>query len=163
VPADAHVRQALTRKYEEEREATVRMELITELSRMDDPRTVTALLKMLAAEKEPSVREQGMAIVGFMAASATQIGNVAAALAENYRGGDTRERRRALEVLSNFPAVETARVVAAIWREANSEVERSVAADAILKLAPRVPMDPAMVRAARELRARVRVSPADLE
>ena len=72
----------------EERDAMARMELITELSRMDDAQTVTALLKMLSAEKEPRVREQAVAIVGFMASTAKQMKQRLRGDGENYPRAD---------------------------------------------------------------------------
>jgi hypothetical protein len=137
MPSDANTRQELAKKYDQERDALARMELITELARMDDAQTVAVLLELLLAEKEPGVREQAVAIVGFMASTAKQISTVSAALADNYRRADQREKLRTLDVLSNLPAPEAAEVVTSIWRAAGSEVERSAAADAILKLAPR--------------------------
>ncbi len=160
---NVNTRQRLAKKYKEERAAMARMELLTELSRMDDAQTVTTLLELLSTEKEPPVREQAVAIVGFMASTASQISNVAAALAENYRRADQREELRTLDVLSNIPAAATVQVVTSIWRAAGSEAERSATADAILKLAPRVTIDETIVRAAKNLRAKVKVTPAALE
>ena len=59
-----------------------RMELITELSRMDDAGTVAELLQMLSADKAPRVREQAVVIIGFLASTAKQMNNVSAAMAE---------------------------------------------------------------------------------
>ncbi len=42
---DANTRQGLAKKYIEERDAMARMELITELSRMDDAQTVDRIAK----------------------------------------------------------------------------------------------------------------------
>jgi len=155
-PMEPHAtwRQALTQEYEEEREAMARMELITELSRMDDARTVSALLEMLSAEKEPRVREQVILILGFLASTPGQISHLTAAMASIYGRADERERLRMLDVISNLPAAESAQWVASMWRTAASAVERSAAADAVLKLAPRMTVDVAIVRAAKDLRAK---------
>jgi hypothetical protein len=48
--------------------------------------------------------------------------------------------------------------VTALWRAGGSESERLAAADAILKLAPRVRMDEALVSEAGKLRAGARVA-----
>lgn len=60
--------------------------------------------------------------------------------------------------VSNFPTAKAVQWVASIWRRAGSEAERSAAADAILKLAPRVTMDDSIVRAAKDLRAKLKVT-----
>ncbi len=160
---DTNTRPELVKRYDRERDAVVRMELITELSRMDEPETVNLLLAMLSAEKEPRVREQVIAIVGFMASTPKQMNLVAAAMTPNYRRADLDEKLRALDVMSNFPAPESVRFVVSTWRTAVSEAERSAVADAILRLAPRITMEPAIVRAAKDLRARSKVMPAPSE
>jgi hypothetical protein len=161
---DATTRQALIRKYAEESDPRARMELITELSRIDDAQTVAALLGILSEEADPRVREQAIAIVGFLASAAREMNRIAPALAENYRRADQSERLRTLDVISNYPAAAVVRVVTSVWNAPASEVERLAAMDAILKLAPRVAMDEAIVRSAKELRARMTASravPAD--
>ena len=155
---DATTRQRLMKQYNEEPDAMARMELLTQLSRMDDASTVAALLKMLSAEKEPRVREQAITILGFLASTPKQISSVSAALAKNYGRANEREKLRALDVMSNIPAVEVVPWVTSIWRTAGSEGERSAAADAILKLASRVTMDESIVRAAKDLRAKAKVT-----
>jgi hypothetical protein len=161
IEPDEKVRQALIKRYDSERDPMARMELITELARMDDSQTVTVLLTILRAEKHPRVREQAIGIIGFLASTPKQISSVSKAMGDNYPRGDEREQLRTLDVMSNIPATDTAQVVTAIWRTAKTKTERAAAADAILKLAPRVTVDESVVRAAQALRAKLEVTPRD--
>jgi hypothetical protein len=122
---------------------------------------VTVLLTILRAEKHPRVREQAIGIIGFLASTPKQISSVSKAMGDNYPRGDEREQLRTLDVMSNIPATDTAQVVTAIWRTAKTKTERAAAADAILKLAPRVTVDESVVRAAQALRAKLEVTPRD--
>ncbi|MEY2428898.1 MAG: hypothetical protein QOJ40_1783 [Verrucomicrobiota bacterium] len=90
-------------RFQHEHDAQARMELITELSRVDQPQTVRQLLRLLTDEKEARVREQIIVIVGFMGATQTELKSVRVELNENLgRSPDERERSRTLEVLSNI-------------------------------------------------------------
>ena len=55
------------------------------------------------------------------------------------------------------------RWVAMRWRAGGSQTERSAAADGLLKLAPRIAVDQALVREAKKLRAETKVPVADPE
>jgi HEAT repeat protein len=120
--------------YQHETQAMARMEIITLLSRMDDGETVTALLGLLSGESQPRVREQIIAVVGFMGSAPKELPALVRALTTNYLRGDFRERARTLDVLSNIPSQESAEFVSAIWRSGAAGAERGAARDAILKL-----------------------------
>ncbi len=122
---DAHAREALRTKYSAEHDPMARMELITELSRMDDAGTVAELLQMLAADKEPRVREQAVAIIGFLASTPRHVSKVCAALGVNYRRAEEGEKLRTLDVISNIPAPEAARV-GGLDLEGGAERDRTV-------------------------------------
>jgi hypothetical protein len=160
---DEKLRQALIKQFEGEKDASGRMELLTELSRMDDAQTVMAVLKLLSTEQEPRVREQAVALLGLLASAPGEISHVAAAFAEAYSHGDEGEKLRMLDVMSNLPAAEAVQWVALRWRAGGSETERSAAADALLKLAPRTAVDELLVVEARQLRAGRKVRAGDPE
>src|SRR5437763_11466066 len=85
-------RADLVARVERETDIPAQLELVTELSQIDDGSTVAALCGLLAREQNPRVREQEIAITGFMAATPAQMKGVCAALLENYQHADARER-----------------------------------------------------------------------
>ncbi len=54
------------RKYAAEKNALTRMEILSEMSRLDQPDTVTMLLRMLAWDQDTRVREQIIVLLGYM-------------------------------------------------------------------------------------------------
>jgi hypothetical protein len=103
IPVDAARRTEVLKKFGAERDPQARMELLTELSRMDDIETVNALLKLLRDEKEPPVREQAIALIGFMRASADDVKRVTVELKSHQsRTTDEREKERMNEALEKL-------------------------------------------------------------
>jgi hypothetical protein len=160
-PPDAAMRQSLVNRYEAEPDTQGRMELLTEISRMDDLQTLAALLRVLSTEKEPRVREQAIALIGYLSAAAHGAAEISAGFAAGYRRADEGEQQRMLEVMSNIAAPETARWITSVWRGAASKSERVAAADALIKLAPRVNVDEVALREARQLRAKQKMPSTD--
>jgi hypothetical protein len=100
---DAAQRTELLKKFAAEREPAVRMELLTELSRMDDLAGVNALLKLLHDEKDSRVREQAIALIGFMRAAAADVKRVAGELtAHQTRVREEREKERVNEAMERL-------------------------------------------------------------
>ena len=96
-------RTALVQKFAAERDPQARMELLTELSRMDDGDTLKAMLRILRADKDARVREQAIALIGFMRASAEDTKDVTAELkADQARASDEREKERVNEALQKL-------------------------------------------------------------
>ncbi len=155
---NAETIHVLFKRYQSEAEPMARMELLTELSRMDAAQTVSVMLQLLGGEKEPRVREQALVLLGFMACTTREMSRVSAALAKSYPEADEQEKHRMLDVVSNIPTPESAQWVLARWRAGGSQSERLAAGDAILKLAPRVKMDEALVSEAQKPRAGAKVA-----
>jgi hypothetical protein len=102
------LRSDWVKRFQGEHDAQARMELITEISRLDEPQTVGQLLKLLANEKDARAREQIIVIIGFMGAAQTEMKSVGTALLENFsRSNDEREKLRTLEIVSNIPGAES--------------------------------------------------------
>jgi len=96
-------RTELLKRLAAERDAQSRMELLTELSRMDDADSVKAMLKVVRDDKESRVREQAIALIGFMRASADDLKSVTAELkAHQSRTTDEREKERVAEALERL-------------------------------------------------------------
>jgi hypothetical protein len=91
-------------EYNAEKDLAARMELITELARLDDLETVHTLAAALAKESEPGVREQIIVVLAFMGPVEAESKIISAALVENYRRSkDQRERSRTEEIAAHFP------------------------------------------------------------
>ena len=109
---DPKQRDELLRRLRAEPDAGARIELLTELSRFDDAETVRAMLELLrgdggdgGAEKDARVREQAVALLGFMRAAARDVERVTAELkAHHARATDEREKARTLETLEKIGA-----------------------------------------------------------
>ena len=100
---DAARRTEFLKKFAAERDAQARMELLTELSRMDDIAGVNALLKLLRDEKDTRVREQAIALIGYMRASSDDLNRVAADLkAHQMRAADDRQKERVNDALQKL-------------------------------------------------------------
>jgi hypothetical protein len=100
---DVARRTELLKQFAAERDPQARMELLTELSRMDDTAGVNALLMLLRDEKDTRVREQAIALIGFMRASSDDGNRVAADLkAHQVRATDDREKERVNDALEKL-------------------------------------------------------------
>ena len=107
---DAAKRTGLLKKISAERNPEARMEILSELSRMDDVDTLNAMLTLVRRdERDPRVREQAIALIGFMRASAQDDKRVTAELkAHHARATDEREKQRTLEALEKFGTSQSA-------------------------------------------------------
>jgi hypothetical protein len=116
------------------------------MSRLDQSGTITAMLRMLAWEQDPRVREQAIVLVGYMRSTSAQIEPVCAALLKAFQAStNENERMRILEITSNLPCPETVKLIGAIvptlgTNEENIELQIG-AADAVLKLSTGTPVD----------------------
>jgi hypothetical protein len=146
IAVDAKQRTKLLDSFGSEPDPQARMERITELSRMDDPATVDALLALLAKETEPRVREQIIVVIGFMRTTPREMTKGGPAMLACFgRSKDTRERLRMLDVMSNIPAAEAVEFVVRVRRTlARDQAEHSATTDAMLKLIPRMKIDPTL-------------------
>jgi hypothetical protein len=132
-PACAELRSGWTTRFQGEHDAQARKELITEISRVDEPETIRQLLKLLAEEKEARVREQIIVMIGFMAATQAEMKSVRAEFLENYsRSNDERERLRTIEIVSNIPVAESLKFIEAVKKlPPRSDEEPSAIATAL--------------------------------
>ncbi|MEX0676044.1 MAG: hypothetical protein WD063_03145 [Pirellulales bacterium] len=134
------------RKYEAEKDPLSRMELLTEMSRIDRPATVTKMLEMATRERDLRVREQAIVLVGFMRSAESRIEAVCQRMQEMFAASDSmREKLRILDVMSNIPRPETVELVrrlASTVGESQDKFELHTAvADAVLKLSMLIPVD----------------------
>jgi hypothetical protein len=126
----------------------VRMEVVTEMSRLDDALTIHTMLDMLRQEQDSGVRQQLILILGFMRATGTELKAVREALlAAHQRAPGFDERARMIEVLSNIASPESAAFATAVFAASEgSPEERICAAQALFKLATRVAVEPEALR-----------------
>ena len=148
------------KRIDAEPDMMARCELITELSRFDDADTVALLLKLLAQQTQPLVREQALATLGFMASTPAQMKTVIPALIADYRRSpDLRLRLRVLDVVANIPSPQSANLLRDAWSNATTDDERFAIADALAKLSPRTTVDPAFAKqVADDLKSKPRPS-----
>jgi hypothetical protein len=107
-PANAEARAKLVKEIAGEREAQMRIELLTQLSSMDDAATVRALLDIIARDADARVREQAIVLIGYMAATPGEMNQVCDGLLKNFqRSDDARERLRTIEIVGNIPSEES--------------------------------------------------------
>ena len=126
-PAEAPRRSEIVKRYRAEADAAARMELLTELSRGDDAEMVRAMLELLAAEKEPRVREQAIVLLGYLRSSPGEMKRVGEALLTNFRRStDERERLRTIETVGNFATVDSRALLATARNGASSEEVKAV-------------------------------------
>ena len=126
-PAEASRRTETVERYRTEADAAARMELLTELSRVDDAETVRVMFDLLAAEKEPRVREQAIALIGYMRSAPGEMTRVGDVFVKNFqRSADEDERMRTIEILGNFQTPESRAVLAAVRNGASPEEVKAV-------------------------------------
>jgi hypothetical protein len=70
-PSDPARRDDLLKRFASEPDPASRMELLTQLSQMDDAQTVAAMTKLASNEKDEHVREQVRLLLGFMRSGET--------------------------------------------------------------------------------------------
>ena len=129
-----------------------RMELITDIARVDDEKTVETLLKVITDDGHPVGAEQAIAVLGFMAATPGDVAQVAPALAAAcQKMTDSRLHIRAIDIMSNIPDAQSLEFLKQMESRAGDAEERVAIAYAILKLAPRIPIDQALVTKARDV------------
>ena len=114
-PGDATRRAAIAQRFEADRDPQARMELLTELSRMDDSAAIAAMLKLLEDEPDARVREQAIVLIGYMRATADEMKRVCDALLKDFqRSEDERERLRTIEVAGNLGTADARQMFAAL-------------------------------------------------
>jgi hypothetical protein len=134
------------KKYAAEDDPLARMELLTEMSRIDRPGTVAAMLKMAAGESDSRVREQAIVLVGYMRSTDAYMEPVCRAFGKLFANSKSeRERVRILDVVSNVPCGESVgllREVLPTLGPPEEDVElRFAAADAVMKLSLQMEVD----------------------
>jgi hypothetical protein len=134
------------RKYEGESDPLARMELLTEMSRIDRPATVAKMLELASQERDSRVREQAIVLLAFMRSAEAQIELVCQGMQEMFGTSDRlREKLRILDAMSNIPCPETVeflRRVASTVGDGQDEFELQTAVtDAALKLSMLTPVD----------------------
>lgn len=127
MPVDAARRTTLLGRIANEEDVQARMELLTELSRMDDAQTVRGMLDVLAAEKDVRVREQAIVLIGYMRATPGEMKRVSAGLLKNFRRSqDQRERLRTIEMVGNFPSAESLEFLGSVRALATGDESKAV-------------------------------------
>jgi hypothetical protein len=126
-----------------EQDPGARMEILTEMSQLDDLMTLAAMLDLLPEETDSRVRQQIFLLVGFMRSSPTETGMVTDAALASYRSAtDASERDCILEVISNLPAPESVACVHRLFGlTTRAPGERMSVARAALKLSPRIAIE----------------------
>jgi hypothetical protein len=148
-------RRYWAKEYLAEEDALARMEILTEMSRLDQPATVAMMLQAIGREKDSRVREQAIVLIGYMRSTASQIEPVCRVMQKVFGDSDSqRERLRILEVMSNVPCRETIQLVRDIVPTLGTKEEdvelQIAAADAVLKLSLLTSVDEALARDAIE-------------
>jgi len=146
---DAATKQGLAyweRKYDAEKDPLSRMELLTEMSRIDRPATVVKMIEMATRERDSRVREQAIVLVGFMRSSESHMEVVCQGMQEIFAASESqREKLRILDAISNIPRPETVELIRRLVStagESQDEVELQTAvADAVLKLSTLIAVD----------------------
>jgi hypothetical protein len=134
------------RKYDAEQDPLARMELLTEMSRIDRPATVAKMLELAGGERDSRVREQAVVLVGFMRSAELPLEPVCQRMHELFVASDSpREKLRIVEVASNIPRPESVQLVRRLAstvgdRQEDFELQTAVA-DAVLKLSRLTPVD----------------------
>ena len=150
VPARKELLDGWAKRYVDETDPLIRMEILTEMSRLDQPHTVAQLLKMLASELDSRVREQIILLLGYMRSTDAGMPHVCRGLQGDFRkSNNERERLRILDVASRMPCPETVGLVRALVPTLGTSVEtielQIAAADAVLRLAGQTPVDELLV------------------
>jgi hypothetical protein len=138
------------KKYAAEKQSLARMEILTEMSRLDQTGTVGQMLEMLAREEDSKVREQAIVLLGYMRSTLGEIESVCRVVQKVFRASDSeRERLRILDVMSNMPCPDTVQLVRDIVPTLATKVEdvelQIATADAVLKLSMQSPVDKEIV------------------
>jgi hypothetical protein len=166
-PAAAdRVRAGWLARFGAEPDPLLRQEIVTEMVQLDDPQTIKAMTELLSAEKDSSVRQQLILILGYMRATVPELSKVSPVMMTDFQQtNDLEERRRILEVMSNLPANESVKFMQAAFTAADASAEdRFNAAEGLFKLSPRVAVDPELIRQVTErLKQDARSATADEE
>jgi hypothetical protein len=146
--AAGELRANWSNRYAAAHEPLARMELLTELARIDESATLAAMKKTLSDDPDARVREQAIILVGYLRSTAQEMGPTFAALKENYtRSRDDDERRRTIDVVSSIPAEESVAFVRDVRNAAKPASEDRLAADGgLFLLASQMKVDPALLR-----------------
>jgi hypothetical protein len=161
LPSDPRRRDDLLRSITTSRDRDARLEMLTELSRYDEPPTVEAMLELLADERDPRVREQAIVLVGFMRSTPQEMAQVAKTFADAYqRSDDPRERQRLLEIASNIPSPQSVAFLGRLVESpARSQDDLYAAIEGLLRLVPRAAVSPQLLEtAARHLESDARAA-----
>jgi hypothetical protein len=130
----------------EEQSSFARMEVLTEMSRVDDAQTITDMLELLAKEQNGRVREQVILLLPYMRSTAADVKRVCDGLLKDFRrSSDKQERLRIIDAAAIIPAresVDLLREIVKILRPGEEDVElRFGAADGVFRLMLRMKVD----------------------
>lgn len=150
VPKRKELLDGWAKRHADANDPLTRMEILTEMSRLDQPHTVALMLKMLAGEQDARVREQIILLLGYMRSTDAGMAHVCQAFQEAFRkSSNERERLRIFDVASRLPCPETVGLVRALVPTLGSSVEtielQIAAADAVLRLAGQTPVDEMLI------------------
>ncbi|MDB6122533.1 MAG: hypothetical protein JWQ71_1526 [Pedosphaera sp.] len=134
-------------RFNREPDPLLRQEIVTEMVQLDDPQTIKIMTDLLSAEKDSSVRQQLILILGYMRATVPVIDTVSPVMMADYqRATDMEERQRILEVMSNLPTGESVKFMEMAFTAIGASAEdRFNAAEGLFKLAPRAAVDSGLI------------------
>ena len=146
-----NLRAEWTKRLADEKAPFARMEILTEMSRVDSAQTIGDMLGALDKEQAPRVREQIILLLPYMRSTAANMKVVGEALLQDFRRSKVeRERLRIIEAAAIIPTHESVLLVREIARTlspTDPDVELHFAvADTVHRLMPRMKADDDFVK-----------------